>query len=98
MNMCSIEYYQFYRSWMYDRYFSGIRGLKLHFKEGVVGFLSYAFGQEYCQSERRVRCPCLKCGCRNIISDPSEVKRHLEKVGFRPNYWVWTYNGEKCQR
>ena len=92
-----MEYYQFYRSWMYDRTFPGRRGLKPHFKEGVDAFLAYAFAQDCCRSEGGIRCPCLKCGCKNIISDPSEVKRHLERVGFRPNYWVWTSNGEKMQ-
>ncbi|CAK8577297.1 unnamed protein product [Lathyrus sativus] len=89
-----MEYYQFYRSWMYDRTYPGRRRLKPHFKEGVVAFLTYAFAQDCCRSEGGVRCPCLKCGCRNIISDPNEVKRHLEKDGFRPNYWVWYSNGE----
>ncbi|XP_058739830.1 uncharacterized protein LOC131612031 [Vicia villosa] len=92
-----MEHYQFYRSWMYDRMFPGRRGLKPLFMEGVAAFLSYAFAQECCRREGGVRCPCLKCGCRNIISDPSEVKRHLERVGFRPNYWVWTSNRETMQ-
>jgi len=25
------------------------------------------------------------------------VKKHLEKVGFMPDYWVWIYNGEQFQ-
>ncbi|XP_058752188.1 uncharacterized protein LOC131625341 [Vicia villosa] len=77
--------------------FPGRRGLKPLFMEGVAAFLSFAFAQECCRREGGVRCPCLKCGCRNIISDPSEVNRHLERVGFRPNYWVWTSNGETMQ-
>ena len=32
---------------------------------------------------------CLMYGCRYKISDPKEVKRHLEKVGFKKNNWVW---------
>ncbi|CAK8540310.1 unnamed protein product [Lathyrus sativus] len=79
---------------MYDRTYLGRRGLKQHFKEGVVVFLTYVFAQEYCRSEEGVRYPCFKCGCRSIISDPNKVKRHLEKDGFRPNYWVWYSNGE----
>ena len=72
--MCSMEYYQFYRSWMYDRMFPGRRGLKPQFKEGLDMFLTYAFTHEWCRRDGGVRCPCLKCGCRNIISDRSEVK------------------------
>lgn len=26
------------------------------------------------------------------------MKRHLERVDFRPNYWVWTSNGEKLPK
>ncbi|CAK8573023.1 unnamed protein product [Lathyrus sativus] len=79
---------------MYDRTYLGRRRLKPHFKEGLVAFLTYAFAQKCCRSEGGVRCPCLNCGCRNIISDLNKVKHHLEKDGFRPNYWVWYSNGE----
>ncbi|CAK8534293.1 unnamed protein product [Lathyrus sativus] len=90
-----MEYYRYYRSWMYDRLYPGRRGLKLNFEERVKGFITWAFSQECCQSGGGVRCPCLKCGCRHIISDPEEVERHLKKMSFIENYWVWTYNGEE---
>ncbi|CAK8561169.1 unnamed protein product [Lathyrus sativus] len=89
-----MEYYHFYRSWMYDRTYPRLRGLKPHIKDGVSAFFTYVFAQEYCRSEGWVKCLCLKCGCRNIISDPNEVKRHLEKDGFRLNYWVCYSNRE----
>ena len=92
-----MEYYQHYRSWMYDRTFPGRRGLKPHFVQGVHGFISWAWGQQVCQNEGGIRCPCLKCACRYIKTDPNEVKKHLEKVGFMPDYWVWIYNGEQFQ-
>ena len=93
--MCSMEYFHYYRSWMYDRTYPGRRGLKPNFEEGVKGFITWAFAQECCLSEGGVRCPCLKCECRPIISDPEEVERHLKRRGFIKNYWVWTYNGEQ---
>ena len=37
---CCTEYFQFYRSWMYDRIFPGIRKLKPCFKD-EVSFLTY---------------------------------------------------------
>ncbi|KAI5407565.1 hypothetical protein KIW84_053715 [Lathyrus oleraceus] len=80
---------------MYDRTYPGRRGLKPNFEEGVKGFITWAFAQECCLSEGGVRCPCLKCECRPIISDPEEVERHLKRRGFIKNYWVWTYNGEQ---
>lgn len=79
---------------MYDRTYPGRRGLKPYFKEGVVVFVTYVFAQECCRSKWGVRWLCLKCGCRNIISDLSVVKYHLEKDGFSTNYWVWHSNGE----
>ena len=93
--MCSMEYYRYYRSWMYDRTYPGRSGLKPNFIVGVDGFIKWAFAQECCRSEGGVRCPCLKCECRPIISDPEEVTRHLHRRGFIENYWVWMYNGEE---
>ncbi|XP_058784597.1 uncharacterized protein LOC131659423 [Vicia villosa] len=89
-----MEYYLYYRSWMYDRLEPGRRALKPNFVEGVDGFIKWAFVQECCRSEGGVRCPCLKCECRRIISDPEEVTRHLHRRGFIKDYWVWTSNGE----
>ncbi|CAK8543573.1 unnamed protein product [Lathyrus sativus] len=90
-----MEYFRYYRSWMYDRTLPGRRGLTPNFEEGVNGFITWAFAQECCRREGGVRCPCLKCECRSIISDPEEVERHLKRKGFIKNYWVWTYNGEQ---
>lgn len=92
-----MEYYEYYRRWMYDRTFPRRTGLKPQFVEGVDGFISWAWEQEICRDEGGIRCPCLKCRCRHIITDPGDVKKHLKKVGFMPNYWVWTYNGEMFQ-
>ena len=83
-----MEYYRYYRSWMYDRLYPGRRALKPNFIDGVNGFITWAFAQERCRSEGGVRCPCLKCGCRYIISDPEEIIRHLHRKGFIENYWV----------
>src|SRR3954470_6591893 len=80
---------------MYDRTFPGRMGLKPNFIVGVEGFISWAFAQELCRSEGGVRCPCLKCECRPIISDPQEITAHLHRRGFIANYWVWTFNGEE---
>ena len=44
-------------------------------------------------SEGGLRCPCVKCRCMKILS-PSKVRDHLYRVGFQPNYWVWTNHGE----
>jgi len=81
--------YKHYRSWMYDRTFSGKRGLKPHFVEGVNKFISWAWGQQVFKDVGGIKCLCLKCACRYIKTGPSEVKKHLDKIGFMSNYWVW---------
>ncbi|CAK8534319.1 unnamed protein product [Lathyrus sativus] len=90
-----MEYYRYYRSWMYDRLYPRRRRLKPNFKEGVKGFITWAFSQKCCLSEGGVRCPGLKYGCKPIISDAEEVEQHLKRRGFIKKYWVWTYNGEE---
>ncbi|CAL5194173.1 unnamed protein product [Lathyrus oleraceus] len=90
-----MKYYRYYHSWMYDRLYLGRRAFKPNFEEGVKGFITWAFAQEYCQSEGGVRWLCLKCECRSIISDLEELEYHLKRKGFIENYWVWTYNGEE---
>lgn len=73
VQMCTIEYYPYYRSWMYDMMYPGRRALKPNFEEGVKGFITSTFAQEYCRSEGGVKCLCLKCECRPMISDLEEV-------------------------
>ncbi|XP_060190439.1 uncharacterized protein LOC132619603 [Lycium barbarum] len=40
-----------------------------------------------------VRCPCVKCQCRNY-ENPEIVRLHLYKDGFQKDYTVWTSHGE----
>ena len=54
-----MEYYRYYRSWMYDKLYPGRRALKPNFIDGVNGFIAWTFVQERCRSEGGVRCPCL---------------------------------------
>ncbi|KAK2445148.1 hypothetical protein QL285_016112 [Trifolium repens] len=89
-----MEYYRYYRSWMYDRTYPGRTGLKPNFEEGVKGFIAFAVAQETYKVEEGIRCPCTKCTCR-FIKTPVEVSNHLKKVGFMKDYWVWTNNGEQ---
>lgn len=36
-----MEYYLYYRSWMYNRLYPGTRRLKPNFEEGVKGFIMW---------------------------------------------------------
>ncbi|CAK8573456.1 unnamed protein product [Lathyrus sativus] len=80
---------------MYDRMLPDRRELTPNFEEGVKWFIMWAFAQKCCQTEGGVRCLCLKCECRHIISDLEKVERHLKRRSFIKYYWVWTYNGEQ---
>ncbi|GAU21689.1 hypothetical protein TSUD_242610 [Trifolium subterraneum] len=79
---------------MYDREDLGCRTIKARFKDGVEEFVTYAMTQDIVESERRVRCPCIKCKCGSIES-PEDVITHLEKFGFMKGYYVWRHHGER---
>lgn len=81
---------------MYDRCYSGRRGLKESFIIGVEEFVQKARQYKYYELDGGIRCPCLKCDCTRILKD-EVVKVHLYKQGFKPNYWIWTDHGENMQ-
>lgn len=47
-------------------------------------------------NEGGTRFPCVKCVCIPLKT-PSEVRHHLYKDDFLPNYYTWTDHGEKNQ-
>jgi len=80
------------RSWMYNRLMLDRRGYTDAFLQGVDDFVSYAC-QETNVSNGKIRCPCSKC--KNLkFFHFEEVKVHLYKKGFMPEYWYWTCHGE----
>ncbi|KAK2417513.1 hypothetical protein QL285_039804 [Trifolium repens] len=82
------------RRWMYDRYDDGKRGqVKEVFKLGVKLFIDSVKLRPVVLSEGGIRCPCVKCQCTRFHSE-DEIKLHLFKHGFQPNYWNWTSHGE----
>jgi len=92
--MQKMDQYYYYRSWMYDRTFSGRTKLKPQFEEGIHGFVAFAMSQNIYEREGGIRCPCLTCTCR-LIQSGEDVIKHLKKVGFMDSYWVWTNHGEQ---
>jgi len=83
-----------HRRWVYDRCYSGRRGLKESFVIGVEDFIQTARQYKYYALEGGIRCPCIKCECTCILKD-EEVKVHLYKKGFMPDYWIWTFHGAR---
>lgn len=80
------------RSWMYNRLMPGRKGYTDAFVNGVDEFVSFAC-QEADLSSGKIRCPCSKCKNLKFL-DTEEVKVHLYRKGFIPNYWYWTCHGE----
>ena len=81
------------RSWMYDRVSTDGRALNDSFIQGVHEFICNAMEQSYYLSEGGIRCPCVKCKCMKLMQQ-SDVKLHLYRWGFQPNYLIWTEHGE----
>ncbi|CAJ2636394.1 unnamed protein product, partial [Trifolium pratense] len=81
------------RTWMYNRVAANRNGLEEEFIRGVKRFVKRALKQPICISEGGVRCPCINCKCMKI-STAVNVRLHLYKNGFQPNYWIWTEHGE----
>ncbi|XP_050876180.1 uncharacterized protein LOC127079866 [Lathyrus oleraceus] len=81
------------RTWMYDRVYSNRHGLKEEYVRGVKDFVKRALKQPICKSEGGIRCPCINCKCLKIRT-PTNVRLHLYRDGFQPDYWIWTQHGE----
>lgn len=65
----------------YDRCYAGRRGLKSLLAKLIIGILG-------------IRCLCVKCYCTKILSNEI-AKVRLYRIGFKPNYWIWTIHGEE---
>ncbi|CAI8596244.1 unnamed protein product [Vicia faba] len=84
------------QSWMYDRVNSNKYGLKDEFVSGVEDFVNKAMNRPDFLIDGGIRCPCKKCVCIPLKT-PSEVRHHLYKNGFLPNYYTWTDHGIDTQ-
>lgn len=84
-----------HREWMYKRVLPNRVGLEDSFYEGVETFVSHACRLDLFKDEGKIRCPCMTCDCRDRVT-PDEVRDHLYRKGFRPNYYYWTSHGEEA--
>ncbi|WJX67427.1 hypothetical protein P8452_51893 [Trifolium repens] len=84
------------RSWRYHRVNSNMLGLKDSFLSGVGEFVNKAMEQAQFLNHGVIRYPCVNCKCIDLKT-PREVKHHLYKYGFLPNYYIWTEHGEEDQ-
>lgn len=81
------------RAWMYNRLQPSKRGFTTEFLKGIDEFLQFARTQLDFTSGGKIRCPCSKCRNRWFI-DVDNVKLHLCKKGFLPDYYQWHCHGE----
>ena len=81
-----------YRKWM-DARIGSNKDITNEFIAGVFEFIEFAYTQEQHKLEGKLRCPRKKCKCRQY-HEVDDVKVHLCKKGFMPNYYYWTNHGE----
>ncbi|GAU45841.1 hypothetical protein TSUD_175400 [Trifolium subterraneum] len=77
---------------MYDRCYDGGQ-VKEIFKLGFELFIDAVKQNPVVRKIGGIRCPCAVCQCRRIHSE-DDIKYHLERKGFQPNYLIWTSHGE----
>ena len=79
------------RKWMYDRYDQ--KKLKDDYYAGVETFVKFATSHVRLMDGNKIKCPCQRCrNCRFHL--PDDVREHLYRHGFLPNYYQWTAHGE----
>ena len=82
------------RVWMYNRVDPTTKWYTQDFIQGVQHFLSHALeASSYSKTSKNIRCPCVKCKCKPYLN-AEEVKTHIYKFGFMPNYYIWNSHGE----
>ncbi|XP_073138901.1 uncharacterized protein [Henckelia pumila] len=81
------------RSWMYRRLENGF--VTNEFFNGVEEFVNFAKMHPEIMCGQTMRCPCNHRKCRNrAYHDEDEVKLHLCRYGFVPDYYRWHHHGE----
>ncbi|XP_061371827.1 uncharacterized protein LOC133314366 [Gastrolobium bilobum] len=79
------------KSWMYNR-LTDRRQLTRAFMEGLETFIQFALEQIGTSSDV-ISCPCVKCKCFKFRT-PDQVREHLCRWGFMPDYECWHIHGE----
>jgi len=80
--------------WMYKRLVPSRTTVTSEFIEGVRGFIEFALMQSDFVSNGSIRCPCSKCKNSSGFLEPHDIRSHLYKHGFMPNYHQWESHGE----
>ena len=78
-------------SWMDRRVVDWM--ISSEYRKGVEYFCDFAFGNAALLHQRRDRCPCNRCGNREIF-ERDTITVHLYQNEFLPNYKYWYPHGE----
>ena len=77
------------RDWMY-----GSARYKTPFLVEVSKFIDVARAHAASLGRKEIICPCVDCKNKKVFTVPEEIKSHLVKRGFTPDYKVWCHHGE----
>ena len=89
----SMSDYFYSREWM-DRHIDPINNfVSREFKEWVDVFIAFSSNQNSFLVGKTMLCPCSKCQNRKQ-RDSRTVSRHLYRVEFKSNNYLWLSHGE----
>ena len=77
------------RSWMYGG------NDTLEFINGVTEFCDSAMKNQSISGMEGFYCPCVDCCNVDVVSTIYELREHILRRGFRPEYHVWVWHGEQ---
>ncbi|KAL4583531.1 hypothetical protein LXL04_008107 [Taraxacum kok-saghyz] len=63
------------------------------FRNGLKEFIDFACSNQDFMDGDKIKCPCIKCDNRPYLQ-VEDVKYHLARFGFTPNYRLWDRHGE----
>lgn len=96
LNIQNMDSFCLNHGWMYNKYYSGIRGLKPSFVRGLM-ISQTKLDNTYYIEDGGIICLCFKCDCTKILKDEF-VKVDLYKDGFKLDYCIQIVHGEEMSR
>ena len=63
------------------------------FRNGLKAFIDFACSNQDFMDEDKIKCPCIKFDNWPYLQ-VEDVKHHLARFGFTPNYRLWDRHGE----
>lgn len=77
------------RRWMYGDHTTA------EYLSGVGEFIRCALANQQSTKAEKIYCPCRDCNNVRRLADIDEIEDHLFRRGFKQDYHVWFWHGEK---